>query len=76
MQAQLGINGWLVSLQESDCESSVGSPEPASGVEGNTDLNLMGKGIHTRVVDDSMNEAKMTPNLSSAAHLNGSKIIS
>lgn len=61
-------------MQESECESSVGSPEPASGVEGSTDLNLMGKGIHSRV-DDPMNEAKMTPNISSTAHLNGSKII-
>ncbi|XP_063907583.1 POU domain, class 6, transcription factor 2 isoform X2 [Zophobas morio] len=56
--------------EESDCESSVGSPEPASGVEGSTDLTL-GKGIHGRLEEGMGAESKMSPNVSAAAHLNG-----
>ncbi|XP_044263455.1 POU domain, class 6, transcription factor 1 isoform X4 [Tribolium madens] len=52
--------------EESDCESSVGSPEPASGVEGSTDLTMGTKGMQPMGP-----EAKIPPNVSAAAHLNG-----
>ncbi|XP_064211180.1 POU domain, class 6, transcription factor 2 isoform X3 [Tribolium castaneum] len=52
--------------EESDCESSVGSPEQASGVEGNTDLTMGTKGLQPMGP-----EAKIPPNVSAAAHLNG-----
>ncbi|CAH1378676.1 POU domain, class 6, transcription factor 2 isoform X2 [Tenebrio molitor] len=57
--------------EESDCESSVGSPEPASGVDGTTDLTLGTKAMHGRLEEAMAADSKMSPNVSAAAHLNG-----
>lgn len=51
----------------------MGSPEPASGVEGTTDLTVGTKGLHGRIEETMGAESKMSPNVSAAAHLNGSK---
>ncbi|KAJ8911037.1 hypothetical protein NQ315_017403, partial [Exocentrus adspersus] len=60
-------------FQESECESSVGSPEPASlemGADTGTDLTIGSK--HGRLEEANSNDPKMSPNSSAAAsHLNG-----
>lgn len=63
----------LVLFQESDCESSVGSPEPAStmGMDGNTDLSLNQKLFQNRLDDPTPSEGKSSSSPSTAAHLNG-----
>ncbi|XP_019873412.2 POU domain, class 6, transcription factor 2 isoform X2 [Aethina tumida] len=55
--------------EESDCESSIGSPEPAlaMGIDGSTDLSMGPKPTHTRMEDTNIGESKMSP----TAHLNG-----
>lgn len=60
-------------LQESDRESSIGSPEPAStmGVDGSTELHLRQKLLHSRNEECSNGtEPKISP-VGNAAHLNG-----
>ncbi|KAJ8946042.1 hypothetical protein NQ318_005519 [Aromia moschata] len=59
---------------ESDCESSVGSPEPASlamGADTGTDLTVGSKQMHSRLEEASSNESKMSSNVSATSHLNG-----
>lgn len=61
-------------FQESDCESSVGSPEPASldmGADTGTDLTVGSKQMHNRLEEANSSETKMSPNSSAASHLNG-----
>ncbi|XP_074036285.1 POU-domain protein pdm3 isoform X3 [Leptinotarsa decemlineata] len=59
--------------EESDCESSVGSPEPASsamGIDSGTDLSLASKLMHNRLESSNPTESKMSPNVP-PSHLNG-----
>lgn len=68
-------------MQESDRESSIGSPEPAStmGIDGSTELHLRQKLLHNsnnnnnNRNDDTTNciEPKLSPIGNTAAHLNG-----
>lgn len=61
-------------FQESDCESSVDSPEPAStmGMDANTDLNLNQKIFQSRPDDSTPSEAnKASSSPSTASHING-----
>ncbi|CAH0554814.1 unnamed protein product [Brassicogethes aeneus] len=55
--------------EESDCESSIGSPEPAlaMGVDGSTDLSMGPKQMHYRLDDANGNDTKLSP----TSHLNG-----
>ncbi|XP_018575182.1 POU domain, class 6, transcription factor 2 isoform X2 [Anoplophora glabripennis] len=61
--------------EESDCESSVGSPELASldmGADTGTDLTIGSKQMHSRLEEANSSDTKMSPNASAAAsHLNG-----
>ncbi|KAG5897653.1 hypothetical protein JTB14_024483 [Gonioctena quinquepunctata] len=59
--------------EESDCESSVGSPEPASvsmGADIGTDLSIGSKHMHNRLETANSTEPKMSPNVPSS-HMNG-----
>lgn len=63
-------------LQESDCESSVGSPEPGSLIMGSdtgTDLSMSSKHLHTRMDELNSSEQKpnMSPSITPSSHLNG-----
>lgn len=62
-------------FQESDCESSVGSPEPGALVMGSdtgTDLSISSKHMHSRMDDLSPMEQKpsISPSIT-PSHLNG-----
>ncbi|KAJ8957778.1 hypothetical protein NQ314_006491 [Rhamnusium bicolor] len=60
--------------KESDCESSVGSPEPASlaiDADTGTDLTVGSKQIHSRLEETNSSEPKMPPNMTVTSHLNG-----
>lgn len=61
-------------FQESDCESSCGSPEPAStmGMDGSTDIQLTQKLFQNRTDDLPPSEAKVSSaSAVTNPHLNG-----
>ncbi|KAJ8976813.1 hypothetical protein NQ317_001029 [Molorchus minor] len=63
--------------QESDCESSVGSPDPASlamCVDTGTDLTIGSKQLYNRMEEANSNESKMSPSVSATSHLNGANV--
>ncbi|CAH1154124.1 unnamed protein product [Phaedon cochleariae] len=60
--------------EESDCESSVGSPEPASlamGADTGTDLSMTTRNVHQRLEAANATEQTVSPNSSATAHING-----
>ncbi|XP_072388461.1 uncharacterized protein pdm3 isoform X2 [Diabrotica undecimpunctata] len=57
--------------EESDCDSSIGSPEPAMGAENGTDLTIASKQVHNRLEETSQTESKMATSISPTSHLNG-----
>lgn len=63
-------------LQESDCESSVGSPEPGSLIMGSdtgTDLTVSSKHIHSRMdeLNSTQHKTNLSPSITPSTHLNG-----
>ncbi|CAG9834846.1 unnamed protein product [Diabrotica balteata] len=62
-------------IKESDCDSSIGSPEPAMGAENGTDLTIASKQVHNRLEETSQTEPKMATSISPTSHLNGATTI-
>ncbi|XP_056639270.1 POU domain, class 6, transcription factor 2 [Diorhabda sublineata] len=57
--------------EESDCESSIGSPEPAISAENGTDLTITSKQTHNRSEESSQTESKTTISMCPTSHING-----
>lgn len=70
------IKRFRLLFQDSDCESSLGSPEPGSLVMGSdtgTDLTMSSKHLHSRMEELSPAEQKtsISPSITPQSHLNG-----